>query len=356
MSGKNCAVGDCIWAEKDSFCDVLHRASVPLDGKWPLVILYLRGIRDINCLSEIQKSQLQELLLSILQSKEYSQARYDEVQAAILSIMTLSHQNKLNEILRETSELAKDVRSLFGKHQQEVSLVAQNVDRELANGADPAFLLAGIRDELKDVVAKMEQDANALVTLSHKDSLTGLANRRSFDTFLDQCVERWQANHESISLIMFDIDRFKKFNDTYGHLVGDQVLRTLASQVQKITADLTNDTSQVLAARYGGEEFCIVLSGQAAARSTDIGEKLRKTIQKTALLLKDADGNVLESGLRVTISVGIADIHAKWVGAFQTNLVDCADKALYHAKNSGRNCTVRYTPDERKSYTVVSAQ
>ena len=353
MSVKSCAVGDCIWADSDSFCDVLTRAAVPLDGKWPLLILYLRGIRDIKSLSEVQKTQMQELLLSILRGKDYSQTRYDEVQASILSIITLSYQEKLNQFVRETSELAKDIYSLFGKHQQNVSTIVHNVDTGLAKGSDPATLLAGIRDALKDVVAKMEQDASVLVNLSHKDSLTGLANRRFFDTFLDECVERWKTTRENVSLIMFDIDRFKKFNDTYGHLVGDQVLRTLAVQVRNIIAPLEDGSSKELAARYGGEEFCILLSGREPEQAVRIGEQLRKTVQKTGLLLRDAGGKVLESGLRVTISVGIADIWPKWEGAFQTNLVDCADKALYHAKSSGRNCTVRYTPDAPTSYTLI---
>ena len=232
-------------------------------------------------------------------------------------------------------------------------MIVQNADAELARGGDPAFLLAEIRDSLKGVVAKMEQDANILVSLSNKDSLTGLANRRFFDTFLDECVERWNTTRENVSLIMFDIDRFKKFNDIYGHLVGDQVLRTLAVQVQSIIAPLQDGSSKVLVARYGGEEFCILLSGGVARQAVQIAEQLRKTVQKTSLLLRDAAGKVLESGLKVTISVGIADIWPKWGGAFQTNLVDCADKALYHAKNSGRNCTVRYTPEADKTYTVV---
>lgn len=356
MAGRTCVTGDCIWAEKDTFCDALARAAVPLDGKWPLVILYLRGIRDVTSLSEVQKSQMQELLISILRAKDYSQSRYDEVQATIFSIITLSYQQKLKEIMRETSELAKDIHGMFGKHQQEVSAVVQNVDAELAKGADPAFLLSEIRDALKDVVAKMEEDANALVHLSHKDSLTGLANRRSFDTFLDECVENWKKQKEKVSLIMVDIDHFKKFNDAYGHLVGDQVLRTLAVQMQNIIAPLQTGSSRALAARYGGEEFAILLSGKVSEQATSIGERLRQTVQKTTLILRDVNDNVIESGLRVTISVGIADIWSKWTGAFQSNLVDCADKALYHAKNSGRNCTVHYTPEASKVYSPIGKE
>lgn len=355
MPEKFCIVGDCIWTKGDGFCDVLAQAAVPLDEKWPFVVLYLRGIKDIKCLSEIQKTQMQDILLAVLRAKDYSQTHYDEVQESILSVITLPYQEKLDQILRETSELAKDMRSLFGKHTQDISSIVQGTETSLSKGKDPAFLLSEIRDALKDVVIKMKQDTNALVDLSHKDSLTGLANRRYFDTFLDECVERWKTKQENVSLIMFDIDHFKNFNDTYGHLVGDQVLRTLAVQVQDIITPLQNSNSfsAILAARYGGEEFGVLLCGRSGKKVIQVAEQLRKSIQKTSLRLLDDDGQVLKKGLHVTISVGIADIWPKWEGAYQRNLVSCADKALYHAKNSGRNCTVRYTPEAPESYALI---
>ena len=355
MLEKSCLVCDCIWAENDNFCNVLAQATIPLDSKWPLLILYLRGIRDIKSLSEVQKTRMQELLLSILREKDFSQTRYDEMQTAVLSIITLSYQERVNQFVRETAQLAKDMNNMFGKHQREVATIVDNVDTELAKGSDPALLLAGIRDVLKDVVAKMEQDADTLVSLSHKDSLTGFANRRFFDTFLDECVERWKTRREPVSLIMFDIDHFKKFNDTYGHLVGDQVLRTLAIPVQNVLAPLKGDSSNILVARYGGEEFCILLSGRLSERSVQIGENLRKAIQNTALLLRDINGKVIASGLNVTVSVGIADINPEWEAAFQANLVDCADKALYCAKSGGRNRTVHYTPNAPEVYSLIAA-
>jgi len=196
MSEKFCKVGDCIWAGTDSFCKTLADAAVPLDGKWPLLILYLRGIRDIESLTEVQKTQMHELLRSILNAKDFSQTHFREAQMSILSIITRSYQERLNQFARETAELAKDMRSLFGKHQREVSVIVKNTDAGLARGSDPVHLLSEIRDVLKGVVAKMEEDANTLVNLSQKDSLTGLANRRSFDSFLNECVERWQKNRK----------------------------------------------------------------------------------------------------------------------------------------------------------------
>jgi diguanylate cyclase (GGDEF)-like protein len=352
--GSNCA--QCIWSGTDKFCDVLSQASVPRDEKWPLVILYLRGIKDIKNLSEVQKNQLQAILLNILRAKNYSQTRYDEVQESIFSTITLPYQEKLDQFIRETSELAKDMGNLFGRHREEVATIAQDVETGITDGNDPAELLADIRDSLKSVVAKMEQDSDTLVGLTLTDGLTGLANRRCFDVTLNTYVDRWKTTHDNVSLIMFDIDHFKNFNDTYGHPVGDEVLRTLAAQVKSVVDPLQEAGSKVLAARYGGEEFCVLLNGEVTKNAVQIAEQLRQAIHQRPLRLLDAEGKVIKKGLRITVSVGVADISANWGGAYQANLVDCADKALYHAKNRGRNCSVRYAPETPAGYIPVSAE
>jgi diguanylate cyclase (GGDEF)-like protein len=353
---RKCVVGECIWSDQTLFCEVLGNASVPLDGKWPLVILYLRGIRDTSFLSEVQKSEMQETLLQILEKKDFSEERYEAVQQRILTIITENYTKKITEIARETSELAKDMQSMFGKHCQGVSAVAEKVDAGLARGANPAVLLADLRDTLKGVVAKMEDDVCVLAELSHKDCLTGLANRRAFDAFLEEAVESWAGTGEAVSLILMDIDRFKTFNDTFGHPVGDQVLRTLASQILKIVAPLTGDPPAILAARYGGEEFAVVLRGEVAPRAVALAEVIRKTVQKTALRVRNAESKVVQSGLRVTVSIGVASLWAGWPGAYLSNLVDSADKALYQAKHQGRNCTVRFLPDSDEPYAPVEAE
>lgn len=346
----------CLWTGQGNFCETLTAASVPIDAKWPMLILYLRGVREISFLSEVQKAAMQELLIKLLQEKDFSDNRYQEAQLRVFNILTSSYTDKLQEIARETSELAKDVHALFGKHTRQVNSVASSVDENMAKGVEPAALLSTLRDALKGVVAKMEEDANTLATLSHKDSLTGLANRRSFDAYLDDAVSKWVEHRTSVALIMFDIDNFKNFNDTYGHLVGDQVLRTLAAQMRKTVIPLDENKGNALTARYGGEEFAVVLLGPLADRAVEIGELIRKTLHKTTLKLRDAKGDVLQSGLKVTVSVGVACMWEGWQGVYQTNLVDCADKALYHAKRNGKNCTVHFVPDSKEGYIRVNEQ
>lgn len=354
MSKCNEADDTCLWSSSSNFCQTLRQSSVPLDRRWPLIILILRGVKDIPTLSEVQKSQLQQLLFVILDQKDFSDERFEEVHKRMHDIITAPLTEKLNDIAKETSALAKDVHTLFGKHSKSMSDVAKRIDGGLNQGLEPASLLSDLRDTLKNVVEQMEKDANDLMSLSHNDSLTGLANRRAFDLFLSQAVERWTRDQTPVSLIMFDIDNFKKLNDTFGHLVGDQVLKSLGAQIQKIAISLENDNSDILAARFGGEEFVLVLFGEVTERAAPIADNLRKTVQKTQIPLLDSNNNLVPSDLRVTVSVGIADLWSGWKGAHMRNLVDFADKALYHAKNSGRNCTALYTPDHSEPFVVLA--
>lgn len=351
---RNCKIGQCIWSEQTLFCEVLADAGVPQDGKWPMLILYLRGIRDACYLSEVQKSQMQELLVEVLRNKDFSIKSFTDVNTRIFAIITEKFNEELREIARETSQLAKDMHDIFGKRQAEVADLAEKVDEDLAKGVEPASLLAGLRDTLKNVASQMEQDNTMLAALSNKDSLTGLNNRRSFDSFLAAAVEEWQKSGEPLSLIMFDIDNFKKFNDTYGHLAGDQVLTTLARQVEGILAPLENGTSRIMAARYGGEEFAVVLLGNAARNPVATAEKIRTTVERTVMRLRDSDDNVLERKLRITVSLGVATARVDWPGAYQMNLIDFADKSLYQAKRYGRNCTVQYLPERKDMYARVN--
>jgi diguanylate cyclase (GGDEF)-like protein/PAS domain S-box-containing protein len=169
---------------------------------------------------------------------------------------------------------------------------------------------------------------NRLETLAIEDSLTGLANRRRFDERLAGEWGRAYRNRSSIALLMIDVDRFKAYNDKYGHPAGDACLR----EVARIIAREVNRTVD-LAARYGGEEFAVLLPNTDAAGCARIGERIRQAIH-AAGLVHAAGGS---TGC-VTVSVGGAACRpilerSAGLGA----LVEAADRALYAAKEAGRN-------------------
>ncbi len=164
------------------------------------------------------------------------------------------------------------------------------------------------------------------------DGLTGLFNHRHFQERLLQEFKRLERFTEPMSLLLIDIDYFKKVNDTYGHPVGDSVLKGVAGVIGKTIRNID------IAARYGGEEFAVILIGTDINGANNMAERLRKTISDVKF---KADGNIFH----VTISTGIA----AWSKEIKSTMdfIDRADKALYHAKNSGRNRCVVW--DEIKS-------
>jgi diguanylate cyclase (GGDEF)-like protein/hemerythrin-like metal-binding protein len=167
---------------------------------------------------------------------------------------------------------------------------------------------------------------------ANRDPLTGLYNRRFLDSTLERELARCRRDAHPLSLIMLDVDHFKKFNDRYGHQAGDECLRTVARTLQS-NAKRASD----LAARYGGEEFLLVLADTPDTVAQRLAESVRQAIEAL-----DIPHEQTRAG-RVTISVGVATMT---VYAYQSveALFRAADEALYRAKQGGRN-RVRFAPE-----------
>ena len=193
-----------------------------------------------------------------------------------------------------------------------------------------SFLAQKQRDEAYDALREMQQELEVknaeLERLSSQDGLTGIANRRIFDEFIDKEWMRAAREKQPISLILIDIDHFKLYNDNYGHQGGDDCLRRVA-QALASTVRRPGD----LVARYGGEEFAVVMPGTDAEGAASIADALRSRIEE--LHLRHEFSTTAD---HVTISLGVATMVPD--GSQQAEvLVAAADKALYEAKESGRN-------------------
>lgn len=164
------------------------------------------------------------------------------------------------------------------------------------------------------------------------DTLTGVNNRRFFDQRIGEEIDRVQRNGESLSCLFLDIDFFKAVNDTYGHQVGDRVLADVAGEIR---SQLRNND---VLARYGGEEFVSLLSGAAELTALEVGERIRQRIENHVITTAD------DKRVKITVSVGIATFEPEIYGDSSkfdaSKLVEFADRALYDAKNSGRNRVV----------------
>lgn len=193
--------------------------------------------------------------------------------------------------------------------------------------------------ELLEVTRQLQEANERLQNLSFLDGLTGIANRRHFDQVLLQESKRAMRENTPLSLIMLDIDFFKSFNDTYGHLKGDDCLKMVASTLKQ-TLKRPGD----FPARYGGEEFAVVLPNTDELGAAIVGEELQASIERANI----PHINSLCAD-RVTVSIGVV---TRVSGQSDTpeDLILAADRALYRSKHGGRNrVSVEHLGEEKMS-------
>jgi diguanylate cyclase len=179
----------------------------------------------------------------------------------------------------------------------------------------------------KSEITRLQENLEMVRSESLTDPLTGLANRKSFDQAIVRAIADAEARHEPLSLLMTDIDHFKRFNDTYGHLTGDQVLRLVAMSLKQNLKGLD------VAARYGGEEFVVILPQTPMRSAITVAEHIRRAVMAKELM-KRSTGEHLG---RLTISIGVALYRS---GDTPNALIERADQCLYAAKRAGRNVVI----------------
>ena len=182
-------------------------------------------------------------------------------------------------------------------------------------------------------ISQLQENLETVRHESLTDPLTSLANRKHFDTSIAKALHEATERNEPMSLIMTDIDHFKSFNDTWGHLTGDQVLRLVAMSMKQ------NVKGQDIAARYGGEEFAVVLPNTVLRSGVTVADHIRRAVMSKELMKRSTGQNLG----RVTVSVGVATARH---GDTVQSLIARADGCLYAAKRNGRNRVICETDPE----------
>jgi diguanylate cyclase (GGDEF)-like protein len=227
-----------------------------------------------------------------------------------------------DRICRLPPRFGRDEIGLLGQRLAEMSCTLHDKNEHLAAAMAS---LARERDHLASVVGELRDAHDALERLASQDFLTGLGNRRRFNEKMLAELSRFDRYATPFSLVLFDIDDFKRINDTYGHQVGDEVLRRLG----RLTLDMVRSLDE--AYRVGGEEFAMVLPHTDAAQAMALAERLRKHVAALAVPLPDG------GEMRFTISLGVAQACP---GAREIkDIYATADDALYAAKRGGKDRT-----------------
>ena len=219
----------------------------------------------------------------------------------------------------EQTEAGVDPKPLVESLMNELAKAATRAMRLEASFAEKSRELDAIRNSLN----KSEERART-------DTLTGLPNRRALDEFFRKAQIAAMEQGEPLSVVLIDIDHFKRFNDEFGHGVGDQVLKLMAKVLRERVREID------LAARYGGEELIAVLPSADLAVGTAIAERIRRSVSECRITRRST-GEPLPG---ITVSIGVAQFQG---GETMSDLIERCDRALYRAKRTGRNRVVTET-------------
>src|SRR5258708_9054254 len=172
------------------------------------------------------------------------------------------------------------------------------------------------------MAANLQENFAKVSDMANRDGLTGLYNARFFHEALARELERIKRTSRPFSLLIFDGDRFKRINDTYGHPVGDQILQHISRVARSVLRGYD------VLARYGGEEFIAMLTETTGSQALLLGERLRKIVEQRPFVAEEGDV------IKVTISVGVAEAHTPY---YKKEQISHADQALYRAQKTGRH-------------------
>lgn len=287
---------------------------------------------EVRQLIEAQQPSILILQASQAGSLKLCQSMKQETQLSWIYCILVEAKPQLGTVGELNRELMAEVEALENgadaylqlPTKQEVGTVGEE-ELTLQDRLLSAQIQAGLRQVQR--YQELMQSNDLLSSIALADPLTELSNRRALEWDLPRQVQSSFARSAPLSLIMLDVDRFKSVNDTYGHLVGDRVLRMLAARLQH------NLRVQDTLFRYGGEEFVIVLSNTASPEALLVANRLRR-------LLSDQPFNIDENlALDVTVSMGTASLKPT-DDAKGLSLLNRADQNLLQAKNTGRNQVV----------------
>lgn len=283
--------------------------------------LYLSPVRLSERINDVGSQVVGEIdqVMAMIENAAGSASSYSE---SLADTSTKLSQSKDRESLRAIVE----------------SLVQTAKEMEASNRDLEANLSAS-----RHLIIELQGTLDAVRNESLTDPLTQLPNRKFFDSTLEKAVVEAKRKKEPLSLMMIDVDHFKSFNDNFGHLTGDEVLKLVASTLKQ------NIKGQDTVARYGGEEFMVILPNTVMRSAIVVAEHIRRLIMGRELL-KRSTGECLG---RITVSVGIATLHDT---DNTENLIERTDSCLYVAKQHGRNRLMSETDPEVSTSGITPAQ
>lgn len=280
------------------------------------------GVLDEDACMRLHRKLLSEVVMEEAVKKVGDQmsASIDELARVVNTAQSAA--TVYGETLEKASDELKKVKTVE-QFTVAMSSIVQDTKKMVEKNQEMEVQLVNSSNQVTELRKNLDIAKKEVFT----DGLTGLYNRKGFDTAISEQILESDRAESPLSLLMLDIDFFKSFNDNFGHQVGDQVLRLVARTLTD------NIKGRDISARYGGEEFSIILPDTPLQNAIGLAESLRRTVESKEIVNK-TNNKVLD---RITLSIGAAQ-YTKGEG--MSSLISRADAALYEAKHSGRNKVV----------------
>lgn len=342
-------------------CEELNNTLLKLGLKenpeWLGVILFVRNlINKMDLISQSQKIVLQKSVIESLEKKDFSQKNLNRIIRMIQQCFTDSIKKELecteqkldnqkdftDTLISQIHLLVAEFKKSVNRQSTELNEFGEKTISHIELHKNPENIVGYIRGTIKNIVADVrneainwENRAKSLENMARYDNLLkNLFNRSYLDDYLKKSIEGHSASGRPLSLLMIDVDHFKKINDVWGHLIGDDVLKALAKLIR-----IHSDAGAGVSCRYGGEELSIIFDNTDENMAKQRAEALRRDVESYSFVSRQETGQLGET-IHFTISIGVAQLQN---GYSASDLLSAADRAMYRAKDAGRNRVVGFS-------------
>lgn len=321
----------------DDIWTTLDKLGLPRDSKWRALIMFMRSIKDYQVYTSGQKHKVQQLVMGALQEGVLSEEKFQDLARQNQEVLSEPWRKKLQESLNDVARTVREARAMMLRRKGDLQFLETSTLQSLRSGRSLLDIVEDIRRGFQEVISLLAEDADNLVRLSLTDQLTGLANRRAFEDRLVQAAHGPAQGGKVLCLILADVDHFATFNERFGQFIGDQALAAVGSVLKALRGQYLEQDQDLFAARYGGGEFAVLTQAISRPQAMDLAEVIRGRVQGYNFVIRDPDGSIATTGIKVTVSLGVACQTAKLKKASGETLLRAAQDALAEAKLAGRN-------------------
>ncbi|MFO7728593.1 MAG: GGDEF domain-containing protein [Desulfonatronovibrio sp.] len=352
MSSKHCSP-----LSYEELNNTLLKLGLKENPEWLGLILFVRNlVNKMDIISADQKIVLQKTVIESLEKKDFSDKNMSRIIKMIQQCFTDSIKKELERteqkldnqkdfadtLISQIHILVDEFKKSVNRQSTELNEFGEKTISHIELHKNPENIVGYIRGTIKNIVAdarseamSWENRAKSLENMARFDNLLkNLFNRSYLDDYLKKSIEDHSVSGRPLSLLMIDVDHFKKINDVWGHLIGDDVLKALAKLIR-----IHSDACAGVPCRYGGEELCVIFGNTDENLAKQRAETLRKDVESYSFVSRQETGQLGET-IHFTISIGVAQLQN---GYSVSDLISAADRAMYRAKDTGRNQVIGFS-------------